>query len=74
MDILDMLPYTGLAVIDIILVILYTAAVGILVLASLVAAVFIIGALVLYCYIWIPILGIIIIIMKLFGMWKKGVE
>lgn len=68
MDILDMLPYTGLAVIDIILVILYTAAVGILVLASLVAAVFIIGALVLYCYIWIPILGIIIIIMKLFGM------
>lgn len=74
MDILDMLPYTGLAVIDIILVVLYTAAVGILVLASLVAAVFIIGALVLYCYIWIPILGIIIIIMKLFGMWKKGVE
>lgn len=68
MDILDMLPYTGLAVIDIILVILYTAAVGILVLASLVAAVFIIGVLVLYCYIWIPILGIIIIIMKLFGM------
>lgn len=68
MDILDMLPYTGLAVIDIILVILYIAAIGILVLASLVAAVFIIGALVLYCYIWIPILGIVIIIMKLFGM------
>ena len=68
MDILDMLPYTGLAVIDIILVILYTVVIGILVLASLVAAVFIIGALVLYCYIWIPILGIIIIIMKLFEM------
>ena len=68
MDIASWLPCTGIIFIDMILGFFYFIAGGIIATLLLVAFFFIAGFLFLSCYIWIPILAIIVIIMKLCGL------
>ena len=63
-----MLPYTGIIFIDIILEFLYMVAICIIAVGLGVALVFILGVLFFSCYIWIPILAIIVILMKSCGL------
>ena len=68
MDIASWLPWTGIILIDIILGFLYLVAGFLLGIFACVCIFFILSILVLTCYIWIPILAIIVIIMKLCGL------
>lgn len=68
MDIMSWLPWTGIIFIDMILGTLYISALCIITIALLILGAFILGFLLMTCYIWIPILAIIVIIMKLCGL------
>ena len=67
MDIASWLPWTGIILIDIILGFLYLVAGFLLGIFACGCVFFILAILVMTCYIWIPILAIVIIIMKLCG-------
>ena len=68
MDIMSWLPWTGIIFIDIILGFLYLVAGFLLGIFACGCIFFILAILVMTCYIWIPILAIVVIIMKLFGL------
>ena len=68
MDIASWLPWTGIIFIDMILGFLYLVAGFLLGLFACGCIFFILAILVMTCYIWIPILAIVVIIMKLFGL------
>ena len=68
MDIMSWLPWTGIIFIDIILGFLYLVAGFLLGIFACGCVFFILAILVMTCYIWIPILAIIVIIMKLCGL------
>ena len=68
MDIASWLPWTGIILIDMILGFLYLVAGFLLGIFACGCIFFILAILVMTCYIWIPILAIVVIIMKLFGL------
>ena len=68
MDIASWLPWTGIIFIDMILGFFYLVAGFLLGIFACGCIFFILAILVMTCYIWIPILGIIVIIMKLCGL------
>ena len=68
MDIMSWLPWTGIIFIDFILGTLYISALCMITIALLILGAFILAFLLITCYIWIPILAIIVIIMKLCGL------
>lgn len=68
MDIASWLPWTGIIFIDMILGFFYLVAGVLLGIFACACVFFILSILVLTCYIWIPILAIIVIIMKLCGL------
>ena len=68
MDIASWLPWTGIIFIYFILGTLYISALCIITIVLLILGAFILGFLLMTCYIWIPILAIIVIIMKLCGL------
>ena len=68
MDIASWLPWTGIIFIDMILGFFYLVAGVLLGIFACGCIFFILAILVLTCYIWIPILAIIVIIMKLCGL------
>ena len=68
MDIASWLPWTGIIFIDMILGFFYLVAGFLLGIFACGCIFFILAILVLTCYIWIPILAIIVIIMKLCGL------
>lgn len=68
MDIASWLPWTGIMFIDMILGFFYLVAGVLLGIFACGCIFFILAILVMTCYIWIPILAIIVIIMKLCGL------
>ena len=68
MDIASWLPWTGIIFIDMILGFFYLVAGFLLGIFACGCVFFILAILVMTCYIWIPILAIIVIIMKLCGL------
>lgn len=68
MDIMSWLPWTGIIFIDMILGFFYLVAGVLLGIFACGCIFFILAILVMTCYIWIPILAIIVIIMKLCGL------
>ena len=68
MDIASWLPWTGIIFIDMILGFFYLVAGVLLGIFACGCIFFILAILVMTCYIWIPILAIVIIIMKLCGL------
>ena len=68
MDIASWLPWTGIILIDMILGCFYLVAGVLLGIFACGCIFFILAILVMTCYIWIPILAIIVIIMKLCGL------
>lgn len=68
MDIASWLPWTGIIFIDMILGFFYLVAGFLLGIFACGCIFFILAILVMTCYIWIPILAIIVIIMKLCGL------
>ena len=68
MDIASWLPWTGIIFIDMILGFFYLVAGVLLGIFACGCILFILSILVLTCYIWLPILSIIVIIMKLCGL------
>lgn len=68
MDIMSWLPWTGIIFIDFILGTLYISALCIITIALLILGAFILGFLLMTCYIWCPFLIVIVIIMKLMGL------
>lgn len=68
MDIMSWLPWTGIILIDMILGFFYLVAGVLLGIFACGCIFFILAILVMTCYIWIPILAIIVIIMKLCGL------
>lgn len=68
MDIASWLPWTGIIFIDMILGFFYLVAGVLLGIFACGCIFFILAILVMTCYIWIPILAIIVIIMKLCGL------
>ena len=68
MDIASWLPWTGIIFIDMILGFFYLVAGVLLGIFACGCIFFILAILVMTCYIWIPILVIIVIIMKLCGL------
>lgn len=68
MDIASWLPWTGILFIDMILGFFYLVAGVLLGIFACGCIFFILAILVMTCYIWIPILAIIVIIMKLCGL------
>ena len=68
MDIASWLPWTGIIFIDMILGFFYLVAGFLLGIFACGCIFFILAILVMTCYIWIPILAIVIIIMKLCGL------
>ena len=68
MDIMSWLPWTGIIFIDMILGFLYLVAGFLLGIFACGCIFFILAILVMTCYIWIPILAIVVIIMKLCGL------
>ena len=68
MDIASWLPWTGIIFIDMILGFFYLVAGVLLGIFACGCIFFILSILVLTCYIWLPILSIIVIIMKLCGL------
>ena len=68
MDIASWLPWTGIMFIDMILGFFYLVAGFLLGIFACGCIFFILAILVMTCYIWIPILAIIVIIMKLCGL------
>ena len=67
-EFLNWLPYTGIAFIDFILAFLYLV-LGILAFMAVGAlALFVLGFLIMTCYIWIPVLLVVVGIMKLCGL------
>lgn len=68
MDIMSWLPWTGIIFIDMILGFFYLVAGFLLGIFACGCIFFILAILVMTCYIWIPILAIIVIIMKLCGL------
>ena len=68
MDIASWLPWTGIILIDMILGFFYLVAGFLLGIFACGCIFFILAILVMTCYIWIPILAIIVIIMKLCGL------
>ena len=68
MEIVSWLPWTGIIFIDMILGFFYLVAGFLLGIFACGCIFFILAILVMTCYIWIPILEIIVIIMKLCGL------
>ena len=68
MDIASWLPWTGIIFIDMILGFFYLVAGVLLGIFACGCIFFILAILVMTCYIWIPILAIVVIIMKLCGL------
>ena len=68
MDIASWLPWTGIIFIDMILGFFYLVAGLLLGIFACGCVFFILAILVMTCYIWIPILAIVVIIMKLCGL------
>ena len=68
MDIASWLPWTGIMFIDMILGFFYLVAGFLLGIFACGCIFFILAILVMTCYIWIPILAVIVIIMKLCGL------
>ena len=68
MDIMSWLPWTGIIFIDMILGFFYLVAGVLLGIFACGCIFFILAILLMTRYIWIPILAIVIIIMKLFGL------
>ena len=68
MDIVSWLPWTGVILIDMILGFFYLVAGFLLGIFACGCIFFILAILVMTCYIWIPILAIVVIIMKLCGL------
>ena len=68
MDIASWLPWTGIILIDMSLGFFYLVAGVLLGIFACGCIFFILAILVMTCYIWIPILAIIVIIMKLCGL------
>ena len=68
MDIMSWLPWTGIIFIDMILGFFYLVAGFLLGIFACGCIFFILAILVMTCYIWIPILAIVVIIMKLCGL------
>ena len=68
MDIASWLPWTGIMFIDMILGFFYLVAGFLLGIFACGCIFFILAILVMTCYIWIPILAIVVIIMKLCGL------
>ena len=68
MDIASWLPWTGIVFIDMILGFFYLVAGVLLGIFACGCVFFILAILVMTCYIWIPILAIVVIIMKLCGL------
>ena len=68
MDIASWLPWTGIIFIDMILGFFYLVAGFLLGIFACGCIFFILAILVMTCYIWIPILAVIVIIMKLCGL------
>ena len=68
MDIASWLPWTGIIFIDMILGFFYLVAGVLLGIFACGCIFFILAILVMTCYIWIPILAVIVIIMKLCGL------
>ena len=68
MDIASWLPWTGIIFIDMILGFFYLVAGFLLGIFACGCIFFILAILVMTCYIWIPILAIVVIIMKLCGL------
>ena len=68
MDIASWLPWTGIILIDMILGFFYLVAGFLLGIFACGCIFFILAILVMTCYIWIPILAIVVIIMKLCGL------
>ena len=68
MDIASWLPWTGIILIDMILGFFYLVAGFLLGIFACGCIFFILAILVMTCYIWIPILAVIVIIMKLCGL------
>ena len=67
-EFLNWLPYTGIVFIDFILGFLYLV-LGILAFMAVGALVlFVLGFLIMTCYIWIPLLLVVVVIMKLCGL------
>ena len=67
-EFLNWLPYTGIAFIDFILAFLYLV-LGMLAFMAVGALVlFVLGFLLMTCYIWIPLLLVVVVIMKLCGL------
>ena len=67
-EFLNWLPYTGIAVIDFVLGFLYLV-LGILAFMAVGAlGLFVLGFLIITCYIWIPLLLVVVGIMKLCGL------
>ena len=68
MDIASWLPWTGIIFIDMILGFFYLVAGFLSGIFACGCIFFILAILVMTCYIWIPILAIVVIIMKLCGL------
>ena len=68
MDIASWLPWTGIIFIDMILGFFYLVAGFLLGIFACGCIFFILAILVMTCYIWIPILAIVVIIMKVCGL------
>ena len=68
MDIMSWLPWTGIIFIDMILGFFYLVAGVLLGIFACGCIFFILAILVMTCYIWIPILAVVVIIMKLCGL------
>lgn len=68
MDIMSWLPWTGIILIDMILGFFYLVAGVLLGIFACGCIFFILAILVLTCYIWMPILAVVVIIMKLCGL------
>lgn len=68
MNIASWLPWTGILFIDMILGFFYLVAGVLLGIFACGCIFFILAILVMTCYIWIPILAVVVIIMKLCGL------